>query len=616
LLGALALRIASPNFFPNVHTPDELFQYLEQGHRLAFGYGVLTWEWVEDVRSWLLPGFLGSLMWATAALGGGPTAYLTVIAAVLSAISLSIVAVAFFWAKRLAGVTAAYLAGVITAIWFELVYFGSKSLTEVLAASILFSGTYLLCSCGRPRPRSLFFGGALLGLTLVLRMHLLPAILIVAIAGCRMSFRDRWLPATAGGAAVVVAAGMLDWVTLGAPFQSLWLYFGVVLLEGRASQFGTWPWYGYIGTYVLVWSGFLVPMAILALVGARRAPLLLIVPIIIVASHSMVGHKEYRYVFPALPFVLTLAAIGSVQVVDAMARAWPKIKRQHLVAATIVFWAATSAVLSASEYYRHNLYKRTAEIAAFGDLHSMASTCAVGLIDVSWWRTGGYTYLHRDIPIYIVRDLADLPDMHTAFNAALAPAGESLDELGYFASHRPICVSSFVTAFASRTLGWRRHSGAANNDHDYRSCLTYQMTGRMISTGSSSGGHDSGGRRATLSSAAMSLAPCQPAWSRMTTARAPFLTAWATSAKTKSRRHHMGSTVPAAKMPSAGPSNWSLKRMTAGMAKSFSRCLGDPDPASPLQTPGVSGFKIRQSTLIHRPSTIMSIGGRKSAHGF
>ena len=74
VLAAFSLRMAADIFLPNIHHPDEVFQYLEQGHRLAFGYGVVPWEYREGVRSWLLPGLLGGLMKATAWLGGGVTA--------------------------------------------------------------------------------------------------------------------------------------------------------------------------------------------------------------------------------------------------------------------------------------------------------------------------------------------------------------------------------------------------------------------------------------------------------------------------------------------------------------------------------------------------------------
>ena len=56
-----ALRFLLAELSPNIHHPDELFQYLEQAHRLVFGYGVVPWEFRVGTRSWLLPGFLGGL---------------------------------------------------------------------------------------------------------------------------------------------------------------------------------------------------------------------------------------------------------------------------------------------------------------------------------------------------------------------------------------------------------------------------------------------------------------------------------------------------------------------------------------------------------------------------
>ena len=48
---ALVLRIAAIFVFPGIHHADENFQVLEQAHRLAFGYGIVPWEFRLGVRS-------------------------------------------------------------------------------------------------------------------------------------------------------------------------------------------------------------------------------------------------------------------------------------------------------------------------------------------------------------------------------------------------------------------------------------------------------------------------------------------------------------------------------------------------------------------------------------
>ena len=49
LLIALAIRVAVVGTQTYVVFQDETFQYLEQGHRLAFGSGVLPWEFQDGI---------------------------------------------------------------------------------------------------------------------------------------------------------------------------------------------------------------------------------------------------------------------------------------------------------------------------------------------------------------------------------------------------------------------------------------------------------------------------------------------------------------------------------------------------------------------------------------
>ena len=51
LLVALAVRLWSLATHTYVVWPDETFQYLEPAHRLLFGSGVITWEFLDGIRS-------------------------------------------------------------------------------------------------------------------------------------------------------------------------------------------------------------------------------------------------------------------------------------------------------------------------------------------------------------------------------------------------------------------------------------------------------------------------------------------------------------------------------------------------------------------------------------
>src|SRR5215469_12943678 len=85
---ALALRLAGIIFFPSLHHPDENFQLLEQAHRIAFGYGVVPWEFRDGIRSPVLPYLLAGIFWVAERVVGGPEGYLIVARTVLALVSL------------------------------------------------------------------------------------------------------------------------------------------------------------------------------------------------------------------------------------------------------------------------------------------------------------------------------------------------------------------------------------------------------------------------------------------------------------------------------------------------------------------------------------------------
>jgi phosphatidylinositol glycan class B len=51
----LVTRLSSVFVVQTWFVPDEYWQSLEVSHRLSFGYGYLTWEWLEGIRSLIYP---------------------------------------------------------------------------------------------------------------------------------------------------------------------------------------------------------------------------------------------------------------------------------------------------------------------------------------------------------------------------------------------------------------------------------------------------------------------------------------------------------------------------------------------------------------------------------
>jgi hypothetical protein len=80
-----------------------------------------------------------------------------------------------------------------------------------------------------------------------------------------------------------------------------------------SSTFGVESWNYYLVGELGVWGGASLTLLLLAILGARWMPLLLLVAIIIVAVHSGIAHKEYRFIYPAILLVSVLAGLGLAQ---------------------------------------------------------------------------------------------------------------------------------------------------------------------------------------------------------------------------------------------------------------------------------------------------------------
>ena len=153
---------------------------------------------------------------------------------------------------------------------------------------------------------------------------------VIAVGGIRQRAHYRAL--LWGLALPIVLSGLLDWITWGWPFHSTIMY---IYYQSKVSSVaGLNPVYSYIGWEAVAWGLFGVVIVLSALYGALRLPLLFWVAATIFVVHSLVGHKEYRYISPALPLIMTLAGVGSTMAADWLADRLgrPQVRRALMVA--------------------------------------------------------------------------------------------------------------------------------------------------------------------------------------------------------------------------------------------------------------------------------------------
>jgi len=447
---AFALRIGLALGSPSIFYPDEIFQTLEPAHRLAFGYGVISWEWRLGIRSWVLPTFLAGIMRATSWVGAGSSGYLIGVTIALTLLSLIAIWFAYAWAKQASGLPAAIIAAIACSFFFGLVYFAPKAMNEVIAAHILLPGLYLGFYGERfGEKKRMFFAGLLCALAACLRIQLLPALLFAMIYFCYPRWRAR-IPMVAAGASIpVLLFGVADWITWSYPWQSFILYFKVNTEHHIGREFWSQPWYWYL----LVLLVLLGPAVLLLFHGSRRSPFLAIFCTIVVVSHSFIAHKEIRFIYPILAPALTLAAMGAVDLLDEIKRGLRFLENPRwVVAISIAFFLVSSALLTAQ---CADWYKTRWGVGAFDRLSRDPALCGVGIYKAIWWESGGYSHLHRDVPIIPLETAAQLANDAPAINALIAPAASSGLPAGFAQSQcwEGVCLYQRPRACAAAPAG-------------------------------------------------------------------------------------------------------------------------------------------------------------------
>jgi phosphatidylinositol glycan class B len=141
--------------------------------------------------------------------------------------------------------------------------------------------------------------------------------------------------------------------------------------------------------------------------------------LVILASHSLLAHKEIRFLYPLYPLMVVLAALGAVELAKVFKTLWnwtpgPKM----IVAAGLIVFGLTSALLASLAVIRGRWTEQGGLIGlvkAGQDPH----VCGVALYGVPWFETGGYAYLHRNVPMLQIPQGARLSEELNSFNFAL-----------------------------------------------------------------------------------------------------------------------------------------------------------------------------------------------------
>lgn len=464
MLAAAIPRAAAAIIDHSIFWPDEYYQTVEQANRIAFGFGIIPWEFREGARSWFFPGVLAGwfkVLWWVGIRGPGHR----VIAAKLLMAALGLVGVGAtgMLAARLVPEerqrkTAWLFGALFLGFAPPILYFGPKVMTENASGPLLVLAA--LWSLDGDRRRQIA-AGALSASTIYLRyQNGLFAVGLLIFSAWKHGWRAA-VPFLIAATSIGLAGGALDWVTWGTPFKAFIEYLDFNIVRDGASGFGTSPW-TFFFTHTVGALGAPVGLLLFAAVrGSRRAKALAFMVVLFIGIHAAVPHKELRFLLPLMPFVAAMAGVGMAELLEGLQAGRTFRLATALVIAglwieharTITFgklgqWVdqgvATKVVWHSGEDYFHNTFKAG----------QWPELCGIAMVGNSSSWVGGLTWVGKSVPVYW-----DLNSNHWPFfNAIVGHADERLPP-------------GYKRAFSSGEYVLFTRDGGCTNDPGYKPWL-------------------------------------------------------------------------------------------------------------------------------------------------
>ena len=398
LIVAAGLVLRALAFAPfDISHADELMQYLEQGKRLATGHGIVPWEYRYGARNELLPQLLALPFWLGAKLAPGTLAGM--LAARWLFLAATLLALPAAW--RLGALTSrthALAALFVAAVWYENVLFSTLLLSEVLAAALIAMAAALLLA-DAPSRAALRWAGLLLGLGVIIRLQYAPFVAVLALARLRIDWRS-WAQLALGGLAALTLGALSDLAAGQVPLRWIWVNLSYNMGQGRAARFGAAGPLEYLWL-VLSHLGVAAPLLLAGalLSPARYRPLVLAL-LANLLFHSLIAHKEYRFVWLSVWSITVLAAIASVSLAQALAARRGQKLSPFGLAALGALWLGASFAAQAQSGGARTLRGGAPIALAANAAVARKETCGIAIPDQSRAHLVP-ALLAREVPLYV-----------------------------------------------------------------------------------------------------------------------------------------------------------------------------------------------------------------------
>ncbi|XP_053720481.1 GPI mannosyltransferase 3 [Synchiropus splendidus] len=294
--------------------PDEYWQSLEVSHHMVFNYGYLTWEWREGIRGFTYPLFF-ALIYKTLHWINCDTVWLLIWAPrVVQSLLAALADVKFFLLVRTLedGDVAKWTFFCHLCSWFSW-YCCTRTLTNSMETTITCLALFYF-PLGRSKTHSSKTYLSLVALAVVIR----PTALIVWIPLLLHHFwqedhkvkliTHEYIPI---GSVAVVISTLIDcvfykkWTFVQLNFMKFNIFYGV------ADFYGSHPWHWYLTQGFVVVVGPHLPFFLHGCsLAFRKYKVLLVAIVWTLLIYSLLPHKEFRFIYPLLPFCMIFCGVS------------------------------------------------------------------------------------------------------------------------------------------------------------------------------------------------------------------------------------------------------------------------------------------------------------------
>ncbi|XP_071438647.1 GPI mannosyltransferase 3 [Hetaerina americana] len=309
----LTLKLLSVIVVRTYFVPDEYWQSLEVAHKLAFGYGQLTWEWSEGIRSYIYPAFIAALYKALEFFGLDSREALILIPRIFQAILSSVCDYYFWlWVRDQTGTKGNWAVVTIATSWFWF-YCGSRTIINTIEMVL----TVFALSSFPWNEKDGYVGRSTFLVPVGLACVMRPTAFVVWLPFClyhlsRVSNKTavilkKYLPI---GILSIALSVLVDTYFYGKLIFTPWNFFMMNVFNGVGAFYGIHGlyWYVFCGLPVILGVN-LIPF----LYGAWRIlknkepaieSVLLFGITWTIFLFSFLPHKEFRFILPVLPMAL------------------------------------------------------------------------------------------------------------------------------------------------------------------------------------------------------------------------------------------------------------------------------------------------------------------------